>query len=397
MALVEIEAGPAPDHRGDHARRGRGARAGRGRAGDRGGQGDVGDGRARMRLRPRPRCAARCCSPSRLRRRPDAGGDSTPQLTVSAAASLKQAFTRVRQAVRRRRRRLLLRRLRRARRADRAGRQARRVRRRQHQAARCALRQGPGREADRVRRQPARAGGAGAGRDRSTSLEDLERKGVKLAVGAKDVPVGSYTRDGARQAAGGRSARRSSPTSAPRSPTWRASPASSPRARSTPASSTPPTSRATDDKLQGDRAARRTLQPTVAYGVAVVEGRQAAGGGEGVHRRPARRRRARRRWRTRASCRRRRSDGAPGWFAALLVAALTLALLFLTLPVVAIFVDTAPRELIASLGEEGALEALRLSLLCSGVGDRVDRAGRHAGRLLARHAALPRPRRWSSR
>ena len=56
-----------------------------------------------------------------------------------------------------------------------------------------------------------------------------------------------------------------------------------------------------------------------------------------------------------------------GWFGALLVAALTAALLFLTLPIVAIFVDTGPLDLVDSLGEEGALEALRLSLLCSGV------------------------------
>ena len=56
-----------------------------------------------------------------------------------------------------------------------------------------------------------------------------------------------------------------------------------------------------------------------------------------------------------------------GWFGALLVAALTVALLFLILPIVAIFVDTRPQDLVASLGEEGALEALRLSLLCSAV------------------------------
>jgi molybdate transport system permease protein len=55
----------------------------------------------------------------------------------------------------------------------------------------------------------------------------------------------------------------------------------------------------------------------------------------------------------------------PGWFAAGLVAALAVALAFLTVPVVAIFVDTGPGELLASLGDEGALEALRLSLLCS--------------------------------
>jgi molybdate transport system permease protein len=54
-----------------------------------------------------------------------------------------------------------------------------------------------------------------------------------------------------------------------------------------------------------------------------------------------------------------------GWFPVLLVVALSAALLFLTLPIVAIFVDTGPLDLVASLGEEGALAALRLSLLCS--------------------------------
>jgi molybdate transport system permease protein len=54
-----------------------------------------------------------------------------------------------------------------------------------------------------------------------------------------------------------------------------------------------------------------------------------------------------------------------GWFPVLLLASLVVALLFLTLPVVAIFLDTSPLDLLASLGEEGALEALRLSLVCS--------------------------------
>lgn len=53
-------------------------------------------------------------------------------------------------------------------------------------------------------------------------------------------------------------------------------------------------------------------------------------------------------------------------FGLLLGAALALALAFLVLPVVAIFVDTSPVDLVRSLGDEGALEALRLSLLCSG-------------------------------
>jgi molybdate transport system permease protein len=54
------------------------------------------------------------------------------------------------------------------------------------------------------------------------------------------------------------------------------------------------------------------------------------------------------------------------WFPALLVAALSAALVFLTLPIVAIFVNTGPLDLIASLGDKESLEALRLSLLCSG-------------------------------
>jgi molybdate transport system permease protein len=50
------------------------------------------------------------------------------------------------------------------------------------------------------------------------------------------------------------------------------------------------------------------------------------------------------------------------WFPVLLALALTVALTFLTLPIVAIFVDSSPSELIDSLGEEGALDALWLSL-----------------------------------
>jgi molybdate transport system permease protein len=51
-----------------------------------------------------------------------------------------------------------------------------------------------------------------------------------------------------------------------------------------------------------------------------------------------------------------------GWFAVLLGLCLAVALAFLTLPIVAIFVDSSPGELIDSLGEQGALDALWLSL-----------------------------------
>jgi molybdate transport system permease protein len=49
-------------------------------------------------------------------------------------------------------------------------------------------------------------------------------------------------------------------------------------------------------------------------------------------------------------------------FPALLVAALASALLFLTLPVVAVFTNTSPADLIDSLGDPSARDALRLSL-----------------------------------
>jgi molybdate transport system permease protein len=53
--------------------------------------------------------------------------------------------------------------------------------------------------------------------------------------------------------------------------------------------------------------------------------------------------------------------GARG-FPALLVAALAVALAFLTLPVVSVFVEAGPGELLKSLGDPGALDALWLSL-----------------------------------
>jgi molybdate transport system permease protein len=52
----------------------------------------------------------------------------------------------------------------------------------------------------------------------------------------------------------------------------------------------------------------------------------------------------------------------PAWFPVVLVVALAAALTFLTLPIVAIFVDSSPAQLVDALGERGALEALWLSL-----------------------------------
>jgi len=50
------------------------------------------------------------------------------------------------------------------------------------------------------------------------------------------------------------------------------------------------------------------------------------------------------------------------WFPALLVLALAVALTFLTLPIVAIFVNSSPSDLVDSLGDPGARDALWLSL-----------------------------------
>ncbi|HST38339.1 MAG TPA: ABC transporter permease [Conexibacter sp.] len=51
------------------------------------------------------------------------------------------------------------------------------------------------------------------------------------------------------------------------------------------------------------------------------------------------------------------------WFPALLGVALSATVLFLTLPIVAIFVDTGPSRLLDSLGDPSSRDALRLSLV----------------------------------
>ncbi len=61
------------------------------------------------------------------------------------------------------------------------------------------------------------------------------------------------------------------------------------------------------------------------------------------------------------------SSGKHGWFACLLVLALSVTLTFLFLPIVAIFVDSGPAQLLSTLGDPSSLEALRLSLECSSI------------------------------
>lgn len=56
-----------------------------------------------------------------------------------------------------------------------------------------------------------------------------------------------------------------------------------------------------------------------------------------------------------------------GWFVVAMFAALATALIFLTLPIAAIFLEAGPGELISSLGNRQALDALGLSLLTSSI------------------------------
>jgi molybdate transport system permease protein len=55
------------------------------------------------------------------------------------------------------------------------------------------------------------------------------------------------------------------------------------------------------------------------------------------------------------------------WFPLLLAGTLCLALVFLTLPIAAIFLEAGPAELLESLGEPQSIDALRLSLITSAI------------------------------
>jgi molybdate transport system permease protein len=63
----------------------------------------------------------------------------------------------------------------------------------------------------------------------------------------------------------------------------------------------------------------------------------------------------------------RRASRSVAWFPLVLAGALALALVFLTLPIAAIFLEAGPSELVASLGRQHALDALWLSLVTTTV------------------------------
>ncbi len=138
------------------------------------------------------------------------------------------------------------------------------------------------------------------------------------------------------------------------------------------------------------------LAPEVAYGAVVVEGAENPERAEsfidGLLEGRGRRRAGRRRLRpaSEVTGTRRR----PGAFAVLLVLALAVALLFLVLPIVAIFIDTGPGELIDSLGQAESRDALLLSLETTLAALLDHRRRRHARRVPARDTRVPRAGGW---
>ena len=193
------------------------------------------------------------------------------------------------------------------------------------------------------------------------SINDLTEPGLDVVIGAKGVPVGDYAREVLGRLPQADS-RRSSTTCARRSPTSRASSASSPRARPTQGSSTSPTS------PQATRCARSSCRPTSSPRSPTASPRSAK------PRTPtARRRSSTGSWpRGPADPRGQRLPARAlrlrlRWFPLLLAGALCLALVFLTLPIAAIFLQVGPGELIDRLGDPQATDALRLSLITSGI------------------------------
>ena len=192
-----------------------------------------------------------------------------------------------------------------------------------------------------------------------TSLEDLTKPGTTIAMGSESVPVGTYTRkvldqlpaDEKRQIL--ENVRSNEPDVAGVVGKVAKGAVDAGFVYITDV-------RGGGRQAEGDRAARRA-QAAGRVRRRGGQGRQAPRSGPQVRRRAAARRGPR-------GARPRRLPAAAWdvtWFSALLAAALALVLAFLVLPVVAIFVDVGPAELLASLNDPAAIDALVLSLQTS--------------------------------
>ena len=248
----------------------------------------------------------------------------TPPLTVSAAASLKKAFTELRRRSSRR-----------PRRASRSPAPTSSPRRSEQgvkpdvfasantKLPDAALRQGPGREAGGVRRQPARARGARRRREGAARWPTWRSPGVTIAIGL-GVRAGRHLHaQGARQAARRRASKAILGQRALQRARRRRRRRQAHPGRGRRRLRLHHRRRGGRRQAEGDRAARRRCSRTVAYGVAVVKGAKHPQQAQGVHRRAARTGEGGRRCRRPASCRRPRERTLVRgrcWCAALAVA-----------------------------------------------------------------------------
>ena len=389
MALVEIEAGPllvtAAVTRDAVEELGLAP----GVRGHRGGEGDLGDGAAAMRrvvgavaaCSRSPSCG---CGDDDGERRPpehaaprgvgrrlaDRGADRCS--TEFAGADVRLSFAgsdelaaQIRQGV-----------------------EARRLRRRQHAAARGARRRRAC-SATPVEFATNELVIAVPDGRRDRAVEDLTEAGVEDRD-RRRVRAGRHLHPrGARPAAAPARARRSWPTCAPEEPDVKGDRRQAHAGRRRRRLRLPHRRQRADGKLQRDRAAAASCSPRWPTAPASSRARSSPSWRkqfvDGLHRRAtcaealreagfgaaavmARWFPARSRWRWRSRWRSSRCR------------------------CVAIFVDSQPGELVDGLGEPGALDALWLSLQTTRDRAGDHRRGRHAGRLPAGHAPLPRPR-----
>ena len=189
------------------------------------------------------------------------------------------------------------------------------------------------------------------------SIDDLTKEGTTVVVGSESVPIGAYTRETLAKLPPGQekailaNVRSNEPDVKGIVGKLTQGAADAGFVYVTDVNATGGELKAID--LPAD------LEPQVTYGAGVVTKAEqpelAQKFVDGLTDGDCARRPERRRLRPGAVTRR-------AWFPALLLLCLAAALTFLTLPVVAIFVDSSPADLVSSLGEPGALDALWLSL-----------------------------------
>ncbi len=190
------------------------------------------------------------------------------------------------------------------------------------------------------------------------SVHDLSRPGTTIAIGSASVPIGEYTR---QVLSGLGKAQKSSVLDnvASEEPDVAGIVGKLTQGAVDAGFTYVTDVDATHGELEGDRAATTTA----AIGRLRGDGDQGDGShraGPRVHSRPTGR--ARRDGAPAGGLRATSEVRASPWFTALMVVALAVTLTFLALPIVAIFVHTGPDELLSSVGDPVAVDALRLSL-----------------------------------